>query len=79
MQSVKHLYIRYLSWKRKCRKLVRKLEKKRVIQQAQNKTKWLTSKVMMALLKLLKTIDVGARKQAREREAKQRQKHDQVG
>ena len=84
MQSFKHLYIKYRRWRKKKKKLIKKLEKKKVIWQALAKRRWLASllankRAVMPLVKYLKATEVGARKKAREKEREWKKKNNQIG
>lgn len=74
-KSVEYLYIKYRKWKKKRRKLNRKLGKKDIRWQAQAKKKWLADllgnkTVIVPLLRFLKLIDIERKKRARKKELK---------
>lgn len=84
VQLVEHVYTRCRKWRKEQRKLVRKLEKERVVWQAQGERRWLASllgnnKAVRSLLKFLKTTGVGGREGARKKDLEWEKKDDQTG
>ena len=78
------MYTKCRRWRKERRKLVRELDKQRVLWQAQAERGWpagllANEKAVAPLLKILNANEVGGRKGARERELEWEQKNDQAG
>lgn len=73
IQSVEYIYIKFWKWRKKRKKLVRKLENGGITWQAQSKRRWLASlfknnKVVRPPLRFLKATGIRKREKAREKE-----------
>ncbi len=84
IQSVEYLYAKCRKWRKEQRKLVRELEKEGFTWQPQAERRWLAGllaneKAVAPLLGFLKTIGVGGREGAREREVEWERINDRVG
>ena len=84
VQSVKKLYTRCRRWRKEQWKLVRELEKKGVLWQAQAERRWravllANKKVVAPLLRFLQATDVGGKEGAKEKQLEWEQKNDRAG